>query len=59
MKLRSRALLLGAAVAAGLVAGLVGRCAWRTDLGFLAIPLLLAIGWLFAADPSRCAPRSE
>jgi len=39
------------------VGGAVALAGWHfssSQLWFLAIPVVVAIGWLFVADPSRC-----
>lgn len=47
------------ALASGSCAGVAVRWALDSDAGFLALPALLALGWLFWADPTRCAPRGD
>jgi len=50
---RRLAWLLVCLIGGGLVGGagqyLTGEKAW-----FLAVPIAVAVGWLFLADPSRC-----
>lgn len=41
-------------VALGVAVGLLIHLVWHHDAGFLAIPGLLAMVWLFVADPTRC-----
>ncbi|MCI1190573.1 hypothetical protein MOJ79_01800 [Calidifontimicrobium sp. SYSU G02091] len=53
--LRARLVLLGACVGAGSAVGGV-VAAWTGSVwGWLAVPLAIALGWLFVADPTRCA----
>lgn len=51
-----RALLLGACAAAGLAAGATGWWMTADPRWMLALPGVIALGWLFVADPSRCEP---
>ena len=53
---RRRALLLGACTAAGLAAGAAGWWMTGDARSMLALPGVIALGWLFVADPSRCEP---
>ena len=54
-----RLLGLLACLAAGVLIGaLVQLLAGRAE-GWLAIPLLLAAGWLVVADPTQCEPRHD
>ena len=59
MTVRRRASLLLALAAAGAVVGALVRWAWGSDAGFLAVPGLMALAWLFVADPTRCDPRDR
>lgn len=54
--LRQRALLLFACLALGLGVGLVGQHFTSSTAWFLAIPICLAVGWFFVADPTACIP---
>lgn len=56
--MRRRLSLLLALAAAGAAIGTLVRWAWGSDAGFLAVPALLALAWLFVADPTRCEPRA-
>jgi F0F1-type ATP synthase assembly protein I len=49
------ALLVGC-VAIGAFVGFVGSSLTGSDLWYLAILLLMGIGWLFVANPSECEP---
>ncbi|MGE5169422.1 MAG: hypothetical protein ACM3JC_03515 [Rudaea sp.] len=51
--LRRLAGLVGC-VAAGALVGFVGRAITGSDFWYLAIPLLIAIAWLFVANPTAC-----
>jgi len=48
------ALFAGGAVVGGLGAGVTGNPAW-----WLAIPVAVAAGWLFVADPTACVPPAQ
>lgn len=52
--LRLRLGRLLACAAAGLLVGLLGRSATGSDAWFLALPALIALGWLTVADPTQC-----
>jgi hypothetical protein len=54
MRIGRRALLLAALFAAGSITGLAGYAATGSAWWFLAVPLAVAAGWLFVADPARC-----
>jgi hypothetical protein len=51
-----RILLLALCVGAGLAVGLAGQQLSGSDAWFLAIPILVAAGWLAVADPVACEP---
>jgi hypothetical protein len=53
---RKRLMLLLGCAAAGALVGFVGSSLTGSDVGYLALPLFIGIGWLFVADPSKCAP---
>ena len=52
--LARRFLLLLACIALGLVIGFVGQAVTSKSVWFLAVPVCVAIGWLFVADPAKC-----
>lgn len=54
MSVRRRALLLAALAAAGFAVGLLGYGATASGWWLLAVPIAVAAGWLFVADPTRC-----
>lgn len=41
---------------AGLAIGYIGEALTGNQAWYLAIPAILAIGWLFLADPTQCEP---
>lgn len=47
-------LLLAGCLAAGTLTGLLVETLFAVDWGYLAIPALIALAWLFVADPSKC-----
>jgi hypothetical protein len=49
-----RAALLVALALAGLAVGVAGHAATGTAWWFVALPIAVAAGWLFVADPTRC-----
>lgn len=49
-----RVLLLFACVAAGLLVGFVGRHIMADAAWFLAVPVCVALGWIFVANPEEC-----
>lgn len=51
-----RVLLLCACAAAGLAAGAVGWWMTADSRWMLALLGVIALGWLFVADPNRCEP---
>jgi len=58
--LARRLLLLLACIALGLAIGFVGQAITSQSVWFLAVPICIAIGWLFVADPAECvAPPSS
>lgn len=57
--LRSRVLLLGGCIVAGSIVGVVGQYLSGSSAWFLAVPALLAVGWLFVANPTECLPPVE
>lgn len=56
MRIRARAVLLLLLACIGLLAGVVGERLTGDSAWFLAIPVAVAIGWLFVADPTACTP---
>jgi len=54
MSLAQRALLFVACCATGTVIGVIGHSYTMQSEWFLAIPICIAIGWLFVADPNEC-----
>ncbi len=50
---------LAACAAGGAFAGIVGSTTTGNDYWYLAIPLIIAIGWLFVADPEACLPQER
>lgn len=51
-----RALLLAECIAAGCLIGFVGQHFTGSSAWFLAVPALLALAWLFVANPDACSP---
>jgi hypothetical protein len=49
-----RLALFALCLAAGAVAGWAIAASTGSAWGWVAIPLALAIGWLFVADPTQC-----
>lgn len=56
MTVGRRMLRLASLVAAGVLVGVAGLLVFGSQLGFLAVPALVALGWLFTADPTACEP---
>ena len=52
---RRAGLLIGCVLAGGLV-GAVGRYAFDSSAGFLAVPGFVLLAWLFVANPTECLP---
>ena len=52
--LARRLLLLLACIALGLAIGFIGQAVTSQSAWFLAVPVCVAIGWLFVADPAEC-----
>lgn len=48
------ACVLAGLLVAGVGSWLSGSAAW-----YLAIPAAIAVGWLFLADPTQCAPAAR
>lgn len=55
----SRVVLLACCVALGAAIGAVGEYVSGHTAWYLAIPLCIAVGWFFVADPTACSPRPE
>ena len=49
-----RALLLLACIAIGLAVGVAGYMATGSQWWFLALPAVMALAWLFVANPEQC-----
>lgn len=45
-----------ACVFAGLVIAIIGNSLSGRSVWYLAIPAVVAVGWLFLADPTECEP---
>lgn len=54
MSRSGRALLLALLACGGLAVGFVGQHLTGDSAWFLAVPALIAAGWVFVADPTRC-----
>ena len=54
-----RIALLGACIVAGVVIGAVGQHFSGSTNWYLAVPLLVAVAWLFVANPTECLPHVE
>lgn len=59
MNLLGRGTLLVGSISLGAVMGVLGQLATGSEAWFLAIPGLLAIGWIFVADPTTCEPKAK
>lgn len=57
--LRGRIAWLLACLGAGAAIGAIGHAVTGDAAWFLALPVALAVGWWFVADPERCAPRDS
>lgn len=51
-----RVVTLVLAIGAGTAVGLIVQASLGSSWGFLAIPIAVAAGWLWWADPSQCTP---
>lgn len=49
-----RLLLLITCVALGLIIGFIGERLTSQAMWFLAVPVCIAIGWIFVANPDEC-----
>jgi hypothetical protein len=54
-----RLVLFVACVCAGVLVGVIGSRLTGSDNWYLAIPALLAVVWLFVADPNECQRCSQ
>lgn len=45
-----------ACVFAGLVIAIIGNSLSGSSVWYVAIPAVVAVGWLFLADPTECEP---
>jgi len=43
-------------VGVGAVIGVVGSAVTEGEAWYLAVPAVVALGWLFVANPSECEP---
>ena len=54
-----RVYLLLACAGAGVAIGVAGHAVLGSELGYLAVPALVALGWIFVADPTACDSAPE
>jgi hypothetical protein len=54
VSLAQRVLLFLACCALGIVIGVIGQSLTSQAEWFLAVPVCIAAGWLFVADPNEC-----
>jgi hypothetical protein len=59
MTLRARLAWLMGCFLSGLGIGYLGEMNTGHQSWYLAIPAVLAVGWLFLADPTKCEPRQR
>jgi hypothetical protein len=59
VSLRRRLALLAGCLGLGLGIGYVGWQFSADDRWFLALPIVLALGWLAVADPERCVSAAD
>jgi hypothetical protein len=59
MSFRRRIALLLLAISLGSLVGLLGLHFSNSQAWFLAVPALVASGWLFIADPTACEPGTK
>lgn len=59
MPLRRRLALLAVCLGLGLGIGCLGWTLSADERWFLALPIVLALGWLAVADPERCVARTD
>lgn len=53
--LARRLLWLLVCLAVGVLVGVLVSLVFGSPRGYLAVPLALALGWLFFADPTQCS----
>lgn len=51
-----RVALLCACIVAGIAIGAAGEYLFASSAGYLAVPVCVALAWLFVANPTQCAP---
>jgi len=54
LSLAQRALLLLACCGLGLLIGFIGQSLTSQAVWYLAVPVCIAVAWLFVADPNDC-----
>lgn len=59
ISLAQRVLLLLACCGLGLVIGFIGQSLTSQSAWYLAVPVCIAIAWLFVADPNECVACDE
>jgi hypothetical protein len=52
-----RAILLLVCIALGCLVGYAGQYLAGSEWWYLAVPVILAAGWLAVADPEQCMPQ--
>ena len=57
--LRWRLMLFLSCCAIGAAIGVIGKILTGRDFGYLAVPLLIALAWIFVADPTECGVPSS
>jgi hypothetical protein len=43
----------------GVLTGFVGSTVSGNDIWYTAVPAVIALGWLFFADPAQCEPPAQ
>lgn len=56
MNRSKRLLLFLACLVVGLIVGIVGASLTGNAAWYLAVPVVVAVGWFFVADPTECEP---
>lgn len=56
---QNRTALLLVCVGLGLLVGVIGMQVTGSEAWFLAVPGVMAIGWLFVANPAACQPDEQ
>ena len=59
MSVKYRIALLLLAISLGSLVGVLGLHLSNSQVWFLAVPGLVAAGWLFTADPTACEPSTK